>query len=152
VAEIPQGTVRTDDSELITPRSSATVVVYRRIGPQYEYLVLHRAHYGPDFAGAWAWGPPSGTRQPDEDVDQCAAREVFEETGLRLTLQPVGRGALGWARYLAEAAEDAAIRLSHEHDRFVWLPRDQAVDLVTPAEVRAQLLKACSLVESCDPV
>jgi 8-oxo-dGTP pyrophosphatase MutT (NUDIX family) len=92
VAEIPQGTVRTDDSELITPRSSATVVVYRRIGPQYEYLVLHRAHYGPDFAGAWAWGPPSGTRQPDEDVDQCAAREVFEETGLRLTLQPVGRG------------------------------------------------------------
>lgn len=31
------------------------------------------------------WGPPKGTMQDNETVEQCAIREVFEETGILLT-------------------------------------------------------------------
>lgn len=31
------------------------------------------------------WGPPKGTLQDEETVDECAIREVFEETGILLS-------------------------------------------------------------------
>ena len=31
------------------------------------------------------WAPPSGGLEPGETVAECAAREVFEETGVRVT-------------------------------------------------------------------
>jgi len=31
------------------------------------------------------WGPPKGTIQDNETIDECAIREVFEETGLVLS-------------------------------------------------------------------
>lgn len=31
------------------------------------------------------WGPPKGTIEDRETIEQCAIREVFEETGLRVT-------------------------------------------------------------------
>jgi 8-oxo-dGTP pyrophosphatase MutT (NUDIX family) len=30
------------------------------------------------------WGPPKGTIQDDETYEECAIREVFEETGIKL--------------------------------------------------------------------
>jgi 8-oxo-dGTP pyrophosphatase MutT (NUDIX family) len=141
---------RDEDGEFITPAPpyGGTVVVYRRSGARWEYLLLHRSHNGPAFEGEWAWTPPSGSRLPDEDFERCAARELFEETGLRLPLRSMDTENDAWLVYGAEASDADSIRLSPEHDRFVWLPLDQAVSLVSPAEPRAQLERAAHLVES----
>jgi len=48
------------------PPFGALIVVYRRTQEATEFLVLHRAHAGPEFQGDWAWGPPSGMREPGD--------------------------------------------------------------------------------------
>src|SRR5262245_32576121 len=101
-----------------TPPYGSTIVVYRWIGQVPEFLVLHRGQNGPDFEGDWAWGPPAGARYPGEDVGRCAERELYEETGLQLTLQRTNAGTITWVVYLADATDDAKVRLSPEHDRY----------------------------------
>jgi 8-oxo-dGTP pyrophosphatase MutT (NUDIX family) len=60
----------------------ASVVVWRYIDGEREFLLLHRrAPGGPDFAGDWAWTPPGEARLPGESIDQTARRELREETG-----------------------------------------------------------------------
>ncbi len=124
------------------PPYGAAVVVYRRAGADTEFLVLHRSPRDPDFAAEWAWGPPSGGRHPGEPLDRCAARELCEETGLRLPVRRTEAGAPDWAVYLAEAPRGAGVALSAEHDEYRWLPLAQALALATPAVVRAGLLRA----------
>jgi 8-oxo-dGTP pyrophosphatase MutT (NUDIX family) len=36
------------------------------------------------------WGPPKGSVEPNETTIECAIREVFEETGLKLTPDNIG--------------------------------------------------------------
>src|SRR2546427_12105241 len=38
----------------------------------------------PGLFGAGIWNAPGGKLQPKETAEQCAAREVYEETGLRI--------------------------------------------------------------------
>lgn len=49
---------------------------YRQTESQAEFLVLHRAHSGPDYEGDWAWTPPAVARQAGEEIDACAAKVV----------------------------------------------------------------------------
>jgi 8-oxo-dGTP pyrophosphatase MutT (NUDIX family) len=91
-------------------------------------------------------GPPSGVRLPDEAPDRCAARELFEETGLQLVLHRTDICAGDWLVYHAESPQDAAVTLSAEHDRFAWLSLDRALELVTPVVVNAQLAQAARLI------
>jgi 8-oxo-dGTP pyrophosphatase MutT (NUDIX family) len=103
------------------PPFGATVVVYRHRGARLEVLLLHRAHHGPDYAGDWAWTPPAGSRWPGESIDQCAGRELREETGLDVPLTPTRCGTAEWPHYLACAPSDAVVVLDAEHDRFEWV-------------------------------
>src|SRR5687767_4663816 len=64
----------------------ATVIVYRRAVRGVQFLMLHRAHDGPDFEGDCAWTPPSGARFPNEPIELCARRELLEEIGLTLPM------------------------------------------------------------------
>ena len=50
------------------PHGAAILARRPADGGLHEYLVLHRAHRGPDYEGDWAWTPPSGSRQPGEPV------------------------------------------------------------------------------------
>jgi len=112
-----------------------TIVVYRRAGDHYQFLLLHRAHNGPDYEGDWAWTPPSGARLPGEPLAACAARELREETGLSLTPRPTDLGSAQWAVYLVEDDADTPVTLDAEHDRFVWAPLDEALHRCRPAVV-----------------
>lgn len=72
------------------------------------YLLLHRAHHGPDFDGDWAWTPPAGSRFPDEDV------AVF-----RLEIDP-------GTPVVVDGTED---------DRLEWVSFDEACRRCRPAVV-----------------
>jgi 8-oxo-dGTP pyrophosphatase MutT (NUDIX family) len=116
------------------------VVVHRR-APALEVLLLHRSGLGEH--GDWAWTPPSGARFPAEPIDECAARELHEETGLDAS--PVRLPAAGTARwwvYGLEVEADAVIGAGQEHDRHEWVPPEEAVRRCRPEAVRASVLAA----------
>lgn len=70
-----------------------------------DRLLLIRSAAAPDQPGSgYAWFTPGGGVEPGEDLVDAAARELFEETGLRADpadLTPVafaaGEADLGWA-------------------------------------------------------
>ena len=117
------------------------IVVWRTVGHPREFLVLHRlATGGPGFNGDWAWTPPSGARQPGERPDAAAARELREETGFSVPIQPVPDSPSDdVALYVAEAPHDANVALGLEHDEFAWLLLADAVTRCMPHEVGACL-------------
>lgn len=130
------------------PPYGASVIVYRRSPAQL--LLLHRAHYGPAFDGDWAWTPPAGSRQPGEDIDDCARRELAEEAGLSVaTLAALpDANEPNWHYYAHELAADAEVRLVDvEHDRFEWLPVADAVARIRPDFVAAAVRRACTLLQ-----
>src|SRR4051794_15449608 len=104
----------------------ASILVWRRGRGGREWLVLHRAHQGPAYAGEWAWTPPAGARLPREAVHACAERELHEETGLSLPLSETGLGSDEWLLFAAGAPSEVQIRLDDEHDRYEWLSLEDA--------------------------
>ena len=146
-----QGPFRTWDGHPVSqePPHGAMIVVYRCRGGAAEFLLLHRRHHGPDYMGDWAWGPPSGARYPGEAIERCAARELEEETQLRLTPRSVAGGSAEWPVFVAEVPAETAISLSPEHDRFVWLSLPEAAALVAPATVRESFLAVAQGLASC---
>lgn len=91
-------------------------------------VLVHRPRYDD-------WSLPKGKRDPGETDEQCAVREVEEETGLRCTL---GRELLP-TRYLDRRQRSKVVRYwemtpigerpfvaNDEIDALLWLPPDQA--------------------------
>lgn len=128
------------------PPYGAAVVVFRQTGTGYQYLILHRTHAGPDFAGDWAWGAPAGCRLPGESFEACARRELLEETGLELPLAPTALGNGDWHVYRAEAPAGARVRLSAEHDQHQWLPAHAAASKCLPQVVADQIRGVAALL------
>jgi 8-oxo-dGTP pyrophosphatase MutT (NUDIX family) len=122
------------------PPFGATVVVYRRVLDQAEFLILHRAHGGPAYEGDWAWTPPAGARQPGESIAACAARELQEETGLVLPIVQTSHGSGEWFVYCSELAEDVDVVLDAEHDQYLWLNAGEAARRCQPQGVAAALI------------
>ncbi len=123
-----------------------TIVVYRWHAGGLEFLILHRAYNSPDYEGDWAWTPPSGARHPGEEVDDCACRELFEETGLELTFTLTDCGTEDWWVYMVEASQEAEVRLSAEHDRFEWVSGEVAYKKCLPPVVREQICQVEQLL------
>ena len=102
---MPNSPETTWDGLPISPEApfGASIIVYRS-GPQgIEFLLLHRAHQGPDYEGDWAWTPPAGARWPNEPVDECARRELYGGGRLDPPLRATALGQESWALYYAEA-------------------------------------------------
>jgi 8-oxo-dGTP pyrophosphatase MutT (NUDIX family) len=133
------------------PPFAACVVVWREGVDGREFLVLHRlAPGGAGYEGEWAWTPPAGARQPGEEADEAARRELYEETGLALGLVPApGASATEEvALYVAQASPGDEIRLDPEHDRFEWLPLDAALDRCLPLVVAQGLANAAAWLDA----
>lgn len=94
-----------------------------------EILILKRA----GGAATGAWYTPGGVLDPGETPDECAVRELREETGLVPTgpLSLVGLipmhvyGADSFLVAYACDCEEGEVRLSHEHEAWRWIePRE----------------------------
>jgi RimJ/RimL family protein N-acetyltransferase len=143
-----------DGLPITSDEPHGAAVVVRRAGPEgrAEYLILHRAHHGPDYAGDWAWTPPSGARQPGESVLGATMRELAEEAGIA----PAG-GQLRvldlsgpWARFALDLPAGARVWLPDaEHDRFEWVSAAEAIRRCLPAPVAdgVRLAEAASRAE-----
>jgi 8-oxo-dGTP pyrophosphatase MutT (NUDIX family) len=127
--------------------TGTVVAVFRRRDECIEWLVLHRAHRGPAFDGDWAWGAPSGCRLPGEAVEDCAHRELFEETGLDSSPAPLLHDD-EWPLFMVEAPTGTEVRLSREHDAYRWVDLLTACGLIKPELVAEQLRRAARLLQS----
>ena len=122
------------------PPHGATVVVASESPDGWRYLVLHRAHHGAEFGGDWAWTPPAGARLPGEDIADCAARELEEESGLRGSPSPLLVGSVEWAVFDMVVPWGTYIVVDGvEHDRYEWLSLEEACARCLPPIVGASL-------------
>jgi 8-oxo-dGTP diphosphatase len=112
---------------------AAGAVPWRQGPSAVEVLLEHRPRYDD-------WTLPKGKREPGEHMLLNAVREVFEETGAKLTL---GRRLKGsrypylsstkevdyWTGYIM--SDDPAAVPNDEVDQVQWLPVDDAIDLAS---------------------
>jgi 8-oxo-dGTP diphosphatase len=107
-------------------------VVLRESGSRVEVLVVHRPRYDD-------WSFPKGKAEAGESDEDCAVREVQEETGLRCTLgrelpsteytDPKGRPKR--VRYWAMKVVGGELAFEHEIDTARWLPPEEATDILS---------------------
>jgi 8-oxo-dGTP diphosphatase len=107
-------------------------VVARDEPPGREIVVVHRPEYDD-------WTLPKGKALPGEADEDCALREVWEETGLHCELgQELGRityrdsrGRRKIVRYWLMRPVDGVLRASNEVDEARWLSLPEAGALLT---------------------
>jgi 8-oxo-dGTP pyrophosphatase MutT (NUDIX family) len=114
-------------------RAAGGVVVRDGDGVR-EILVVHRPRYDD-------WTFPKGKAEPGETDEECALREVEEETGLRCELDRElpstsyadAHGRPKRVRYWLMRQVSGELRFEHEVDRAKWLPREDAAGLLSYA-------------------
>ena len=97
-----------------------------------EVLVVHRVQYDD-------WTFPKGKLEPGESDEECAVREVEEETGLRCELGDElpstsytdGLGRAKRVRYWRMQAVAGKLAFVHEVDDARWLMIDEAASTLT---------------------
>ena len=107
-------------------RAAGGVILRRQDGPN-EVLIVHRPRYDD-------WTLPKGKVAPGESDEECALREVEEETGLRCRLgqelKSVSyvdrRGRQKTVRYWEMAPLEGTFTPNHEVDEVRWLPLEHA--------------------------
>lgn len=141
------------------PKTSAGILLYRRVGDSIEVFLVHPG--GPFWVkkDAEAWSIPKGEINPDEDPLAAARREFNEETGSEIdgdfiSLEPIkqksGKVVAAWA---LEGSIDANTISSNtfsmewpprsgqqaefpEVDRAGWFNLNEAREKLIPAQVR----------------
>jgi 8-oxo-dGTP pyrophosphatase MutT (NUDIX family) len=113
-------------------KAAGGVVCREGSSGETEIVVVHRPAYDD-------WTLPKGKVDPDETPEECALREVKEETGFRCELvRPLGctayvdrRGRNKVACYWVMEVVNGKFRPGGEVDRMSWLPVAEAVKRLT---------------------
>lgn len=131
-----------DVAEVDVIRAAGGVVFRKSRSGATEVAVIHRPAYDD-------WTLPKGKMEPDETPEDCALREVREETGLRCELlRPVGctayvdrRGRDKVACYWLMEVHGGRFRPGIEVDRLLWLTIPDAVKRLTYSRDKTLLLQ-----------
>ena len=107
-------------------------VVTREVDGSTQVLVVHRPGYDD-------WSFPKGKAERGESDEECALREVEEETGLRCALAAElpsteyvdARGRPKRVRYWRMQATGGDLAYRHEVDEARWLALDEAAALLS---------------------
>ncbi len=126
---------------------SAGAVVFRRENDKIKYLIIQYE------AGHWEF--PRGMIEKGEKLKETAKREIKEETGLE-DIEFID-GFLEWikfffkrdngtvmkiATFLLAETKTKEIKLSHEHQNYVWLPYKEVLKKLTYKNSKDILKKA----------
>ena len=123
-------------------RAAGGVVLRRSRSGETEIAVINRPAYDD-------WTLPKGKVEPEESPEDCALREVREETGLRCELgRPIGctayvdrRGRDKVACYWVMEVRGGRFKPGIEVDRLLWLSLDDAVKRLTYGRDKTLLLQ-----------
>ncbi len=121
-----------DVAEVTVMRAAGGLIVRKSRSGRREIAIIHRPEYND-------WTLPKGKVEPDETPEDCALREVREETGLRCELvRPLGctayvdrRGRDKLACYWVMEPRGGRFKASAEVDRLQWLTVRDAVKRLT---------------------
>jgi 8-oxo-dGTP pyrophosphatase MutT (NUDIX family) len=124
---------------------SCGALVYRYEDGAPMLLLLRHRHGG-------HWSFPKGHVEAGETEEQTAHREIFEETGVTVTLQDGFRHAVEYypkpgvkkqvVYFLGEAHEATLVRQEEEISELHWAPFDEALRAVTFKNDRTLITKA----------
>jgi predicted NUDIX family NTP pyrophosphohydrolase len=145
---------------VVATKRSAGILLFRRAGDAFEFLLVHPG--GPFWAkkDAGAWSIPKGQIEADEEPRACAIRELEEELGPAPELDPARLIELGSVKqragkvveaWAAEAEFDPATLASNtfemewpprsgkqqqfpEVDRAAWFDLETAREKILPAQ------------------
>ena len=128
-------------TRLIT--AAGTVTLRPRPGKQPQVLLVHRPGYDD-------WTLPKGKLEPDEYEAVAAARETWEETGVRVRLHqplgaieyPVGGGRKRVNYWVASPVSQKARKPDREVDKVVWLSPPNALARMTYDDEKDVLKRA----------
>lgn len=136
------------------PIRAAGGVVFRKTAPKgIEVLLVHRPSYDD-------WTFPKGKTQGDETDEQCAIREVEEETGmiclpggeLSNTSYIDRRGRPKVVRYWAMTSNGGAFKPNQEVDEARWIKLPEAASTLTYDHDRELLGELAAYVANRDPL
>jgi 8-oxo-dGTP pyrophosphatase MutT (NUDIX family) len=113
-------------------RAAGGVVVHVGASGRQEILLIHRPQYGD-------WTLPKGKARDGERDEDCALREVEEETGLRCTLvrelassEYIDRKKRPKVVRYWEMVPRGGVAAGHsEVDQVAWLPLEEAIAALT---------------------
>jgi 8-oxo-dGTP diphosphatase len=125
---------------------SVKAVIFNNAG---QCLLIRRSAHNQNFVGKWEW--PGGKVDPGEDFATALHREVAEETGLVIEL-----GGLACATSFEMPKANVVllcmearlisgdVKLSEEHDDFVWVPMADSLQYEYPAHLAEMMVEYCS--------
>jgi 8-oxo-dGTP diphosphatase len=128
--------------EVSVIRAAGGVVCRTGRSGETEIAVIHRPAYDD-------WTLPKGKIEPDEKPEDCALREVREETGLRCELgRPLGctayvdrRGRDKVVCYWMMEVKGGRFRPGIEVDKLLWLSVDDAIERLTYGRDKTLLMQ-----------
>lgn len=130
---------------------SAGIVVYRKFDGIVKYLLLHNEK------GHWDF--PKGEIEKGEDKKTAALRELQEEAGITATIKEGFEHSFSYfftdedgekvhktVCFFTGEMDNADVKLSHEHDDFLWLPLQEALEILSFDEGKELLKQADQFV------
>lgn len=111
----------------------ATIVYVRRAG---QTLMMHRVKKPQDMH-AGKWNGLGGKLEPGETPEECAIREVYEESGLRIVqprlagmiLFPQFNQGVDWFTFIFVADQFSGELIDSREGVLAWIPDDRLLDL-----------------------